>query len=80
LNYKAIKITKFQKLEAVSVFRQKSEDERKAICCDYGLRPGLRLAQPEGLADRLSVLFPTFYLKTEAESSFREDVILASKL
>jgi hypothetical protein len=38
--------------------------------------PGLRLAQPGGPTDRVSVLFLLFYLKTEAESSFQNAVIL----
>jgi hypothetical protein len=37
--------------------------------------PGLRLAQPGGPTARVSVLLP-FYLKTEAEFSFRKVVIL----
>jgi hypothetical protein len=35
----------------------------------------MRLAQPEGPTDRVSVLF-LFYLKMEAESSFQNVVIL----
>jgi hypothetical protein len=38
--------------------------------------PGLRLVQPRSPTDRHSVLFPPFYLKTEAESSFRNVIAL----
>jgi hypothetical protein len=39
-------------------------------------RPGLRLFQPGDPTDRLSVSSPLFCLKTEAESSFRNVVVL----
>jgi hypothetical protein len=42
-------------------------------CCSCA---GLRLPQPGGPADSLSVLFPVFHLKTEAESRFRNVVVL----
>jgi hypothetical protein len=50
-------------------------DMRNAYRIFVGKR-GLRLAQPGGPTDRLSVLFTPFYLKTEAESSFRNVVVL----
>jgi hypothetical protein len=37
---------------------------------------GSAASSTEGPADRLSVLFPCFYLKTEAESSFQNAVVL----
>jgi hypothetical protein len=40
------------------------------------LNPGLRLAQPGNPADKSSVLLPPYYLKTEAESSFGNVVVL----
>jgi hypothetical protein len=54
------------------------KEDRKPVCwVRLQVRPsGLRLAQPGGPTDRVSVLFPLFYLKTEAESSFRNVVVL----
>jgi hypothetical protein len=71
LNYKIIKLQSFG-----SLFLPPSSVKKwkRTETLSVG-PPGLRLAQLGGPAYRVSVLFP-FYLKTEAEYSFRNVVIL----
>jgi hypothetical protein len=70
LNYKIIKLQRFGSWILLPSSGKKGGREQKAYLLGTLIEPAsLRL-------DRLSVLFPLFYLKTEAESSFRNVVFL----
>jgi hypothetical protein len=75
VNYKNKKLQRF---ESWILLSKKREEDIKSVgpLVKPASDPGLRLAQPGGPTDRLSVLFPPFYLMTKSESSFGNVAIL----